>query len=275
MLRTQALRSTNSTTQGKCKCGGHCSHCAAPASVARARLSASAAFAPPSARPVRPSFAFANLPIHANGLAGGRSVQPTRPMATPLQVARESAGPGGVAAAGGSRTGGPSAPGGAGPASALAVKSGFAFASLPIHPPGLAGDRILESMHPATAPRSASHRIGGSNGVASGITSGSATAGGSWMTEPSDPSEREASSVAEQLFPLASQMASTMQAAKSPSSEDASLPAPPVQQEQPGTTGSCKTCGSAAKALGGHVDSGTPLPAETRSEMESAFGADF
>jgi len=275
MVRAQALSSTSNTRQGKCKCGGHCSHCASPAGVARARLSASAVSAPPSARPARPGFAFASLPIHANGLAGGRSVQATRPMATPLQVARESAGPGGTAAAGGVRASGPPAPGAVGPASARLAGSGFAFASLPIHPPGLASDPILESMHPATSRLPASRGLGGRSGIAAGITSGSATPGGSWMSEPTDASEREASSVAEQLFPSASQVASAMLAAQRPSSEDAALAASPAQQDKQPAAGSCTTCGSAAKALGAHVDSGTPLPAETRAEMESVFGADF
>jgi hypothetical protein len=268
MVRTQARSAVDLGVQGRCKCGGRCSHCAPPAGAGRARLTASAAFAPPSARSARPGFEFASLPIHASGLAGGRSLQSARPMATPRMIARESAGPGGFAPAGVSTASGLSA---VGPASARTANAGFPFASVPIHPPGLAGEQTLEAAPPETAPP-ASHGIDGRGEVASGISSGIGARGGAWMTEPSDPAEQEASHVAEQLFPSAPYMTSVVEASTGPASDDAELPA---RQEPTSTTGSCPTCGTVGKALGGHADSGTPLPTETRAEMESAFGADF
>lgn len=186
-------------------------------------------------------------------------------------VARESAGPGGVASAGVSAASGASAFGPVGPGSTRTATAGFPFASVAIHPPGLSGEETFQSTLAETAPP-ASDWFARRGEVSAGIASGIGPRGGAWMTEPSDPAEQEASRVAEQLFPAAAQMASMVDAAKDSGLDEADLP---PRQESASMTGSCPSCGTVGGALGGHADSGTPLPTETRAEMEDAFGADF
>ena len=93
------------------------------------------------------------------------------------------------------------------------------------------------------------------------------------VSEPSDPAEREARGIAEQLFPSSPppERASYWRAA----SIDASMPARPAQRESKEDAAPCTNCGGTGKLPVGAADKGSPLPAPARNEMEGAFGADF
>jgi len=91
------------------------------------------------------------------------------------------------------------------------------------------------------------------------------------VSNPSDPAEREAERVAEQLVRSSSSAApSANRGERSP------WPGTAMQlHDGPRAGAACSTCARSAKLPGGIADRGSPLPVQTRTEMEHAFGTDF
>ena len=159
---------------------------------------------------------------------------------------------------------------------------GFDFSSIPIHRPGQPGapfrgasalpafavDPNLEEARPqAATPLLASSEI---------TKHGARSRGALEVSEPSDAAELEADRLTERLFPSSSQSEHASPNAKGTASIDVWAPVRLAQRKSVGGEGlPCKGCGNSDKLPGGVVDSGSRLPEHTRTEMESAFGADF
>jgi hypothetical protein len=96
------------------------------------------------------------------------------------------------------------------------------------------------------------------------------------MSRSSDPTEREAAHVAEQLFTPSPPAIPARAASGRDAGPASAAPAGPTLIEPAQQAGTpCTTCGSTGKLMGGTVDHGAPLGAATRLEMEHAFGTDL
>jgi hypothetical protein len=133
------------------------------------------------------------------------------------------------------------------------------FSSIPIHP-------SADSVYPAAAPP----RLLG-QGLAR-------SPGALEVSEPSDPAERDADQVAEQLFPPSSQPEHASSDVGRVTAIDEWAPTRVAQRQSVGAgIGAPRmTCGNPTMLPGGAGDRGDLLPVHTRTEMEKAFGgADF
>ena len=147
------------------------------------------------------------------------------------------------------------------PSSILAgARAAFDFATIPVYPRG----HLTEVPPLRATPVMMQRNV---------VNHSDVRPAGPWkVSEPSDPAEHEAKGIAEHLFPSSSVIGD----ADGARLVDELPPAGLAQTQRDGGTGApCAACGSAAKLPAGVADRGSPLPAETRREMENAFGEDF
>ncbi|MDI3466980.1 MAG: hypothetical protein OJF50_005801 [Nitrospira sp.] len=98
----------------------------------------------------------------------------------------------------------------------------------------------------------------------------SASRGTLTVSDPFDPFEREAVRISDLLFPLTS----IRPLGRETDSDALSGSAPQAGMEQ-GISASCGSCRGQEKLPLGIADRGSPLPEQTKGEMQDAFGADF